>query len=740
MKINIVKILSILDHIEILDYIRTILNSSNRFNYELFSCNSIKKGMDFISYYQIDIIILGLYLLDSNGFETFYNLRLKTRNIPIILIVSQEDEEIAKNAVQLGAQEYLIQEQINPELLEHYIFTAITRHNMMLTIESLANKIQENEQYLKQIIEKNIDSIIITDKNGKIRYVNPSAEKHFNKTKEELLGQLFEDSSFKERKIGFNIIQNNELTSISEVHTVEIEWEGQPAYFFSIRDISERKQIEHMLKESEKKYTLLFEKSPHPILILNLEGVIIDSNSVVEELTGFSKSQIINQKYENLILFPKQYFHVFNMIFNALKENKIPDPLIVNINREFKKDLWLNMNFSLINLDNEKLIFLLIQDITEIRQSKQEVRILEQTLHEMNALIENAPSAIFLLHQNGKILRANNKSKELFGYEEEEFLNSEIFDLFDPEYLEIVKKHYTNDIYVLLKDNSLEAKIIKKNGEFINVDIVSNIIKIADNRIIQSFISDITSRKDFERSREQLLDQLIKSLEYKSKFFAAMSHELRTPLNAIIGFSTLLIDGGYGELNDDQKDYLNDIYTAAEHLNGLINSILDLSKIEIAKFKLEKEEFQLYPIMQQIHSIFKPIYMKKKLYFNLENVDQHTVIYGDQMRFRQILYNLIDNAIKFTSKGGIEVKGFEKYDHWEFQIIDSGVGIDKEDYDVVFREFGRIENDLTKDVSGSGIGLALTKRLVELHGGEIWFESQRGKGTTFYFTIPKKKK
>lgn len=733
-----VEILLIIDNPENIASIQSLLSNSVSFNYNIFICNTLSHGLKYILHNEIDVVLLALYLPDSKGFETFYKIRKKSRTTPIILLVSLEDEQLARNAIQLGAQDYLIEDQFDIKILEHALYSAITRHDMMLTIESLASEIQENEKRIKQIIEKNIDCIIITDKEGKIRFVNPAAEKYFKKSRNELFGQYFDSPVMTGKKKGYYITHSKDLTIVSELYSIEIEWEGNPAFFYSIRDISERKQIEHLLRESEKKYRLLFEKTPHPILILNMEGIIIDSNSVLEKLIGYSKNEIINKSYENFFLFPKQYVNLFKMIFRALKENRIPDSMIVNIKREYKRDLWLNMTFSLIELENEKLIYLLIQDVTEIKQSEQEVRILEQTLHEMNALIEHAPSAIFLLHQNGKILRANDKAKKLFGYSEEDLLNSKIFELFDPEHMEIVQKHYYNDLYVISKSHIIEAKINKKNGELINVEITSNILKIADNIIIQSFISDITSRKNDERNRQQLLDQLIKSLEFKSKFFAAMSHELRTPLNAIIGFSTLLIDGGYGELNEDQKDYLNDIYTAAEHLNGLINSILDLSKIEIAKFKLEKEEFQLYPVMQQIHSIFKPIYMKKKQYFNLENVNQHTIIYADKMRFRQILYNLIDNAIKFTNDGGISFRGIEGFDHWEFQVEDSGVGISKKDYDVVFREFGRIENDLTKEVSGSGIGLALTKRLVELHGGEIWFKSEKKKGTTFYFTIPKK--
>ena len=243
--------------------------------------------------------------------------------------------------------------------------------------------------------------------------------------------------------------------------------------------------------------------------------------------------------------------------------------------------------------------------------------------------------------------------------------------------------------------------------------------------------------KDSEESLRNLLEQLIASLEFKAKFFASMSHDLRTPLNAIIGFSDLLIEGASGNLNNEQLDYLKDIKASADVLLELIDSILDYSKIEAGKFELSICKFNLFSIIEELKAIVKPLHLKKGLNFYLEGINEQSYLNADPLRFKQVLYNLVDNAIKFTEKGSITLKGIERMDHWEFQIKDTGIGIAKEDFEVVFREFMRIEKDIIKPVSGSGLGLALTKRLIQLHGGNIWFESEVGKGTTFYFTIPK---
>ena len=312
-----------------------------------------------------------------------------------------------------------------------------------------------------------------------------------------------------------------------------------------------------------------------------------------------------------------------------------------------------------------------------------------------------------------------------------------IFDLISSDFSDIISKHYTKDIYESSDPVKLEITHLGKDGRRIDLEITSTIIAIADNLIIQSHFSDITERKDSERDRQKLLDQLITSLEFKSKFLATMSHELRTPLNAIIGFTSLLIDGGYGPLNKDQLDFLTDVSSEADHLKSLIDTILDLSFIDMGKIELNIETFRILPIFNEISSIVNHLFVKKGIKLSLLEIEENTRIKADSLRSKQIFYNLIDNAIKFTEKGQIILRCAEKNGFWEFQIQDTGIGIAENDYDLVSKEFGRIENYKNKPISGSGIGLALTKRLIELHGGEIWFESEVGKGTTFFFSIPK---
>ncbi len=713
-----------------------ILKNADNFNFNLTITENLVDGFHYIEESEIDIVLLDLSLPDSSGFQTIIRTREKTTHIPIIVITGLNDEMFARQAVQAGAQDYFIKNQVKSNPLVRSIYYAIERNKMIMKIESLMETLQKNESHLKKIIEKNADSIIIVDKKNIVRFVNPIAEKFFKRNKEDFVGQQFGYPTGPETK-EITIIRKPSKITIAEINSVEIEWEGEIVDLLTIRDVSEHRMYELRLQESEKRYHDLFENSPYPFLILSKQGMVVDCNSSLEQLLSFNKDEIVNKDYRDTPLVNPENLELFNKLHSEILRGNFPNPVEIRYLKKNQFIIWVKINFSSINIGNQALIYVLIEDITAIKRSEREVRRLEQTLHDMNALIEDAPLAIFLIHKSGKILRANQEALKLFHYQLGEILNLMIFDLINSDFSDIIAKHYTEAIYNSSDPVKLEITHERKDGRKIDLEITSTIIAIADNFIIQSYFSDITERKNSERDRQKLLDQLISSLEFKSKFLATMSHELRTPLNAIIGFTSLLLDMGYGPLNKDQSEFLTDVSSEANHLKSLIDTILDLSFIDMGKIKLNIETFKLLPILDEIGSIVNHLFIKKGIKLNFIGIEENTHIKADPLRFKQVLYNLIDNAIKFTEQGQISLRCEVKDSLWEFQIQDTGIGIAENDYDIVFKEFGRIENDKRKPVSGSGIGLALTKRLIELHGGEIWFESEVGKGTTFFFSIPK---
>ena len=236
---------------------------------------------------------------------------------------------------------------------------------------------------------------------------------------------------------------------------------------------------------------------------------------------------------------------------------------------------------------------------------------------------------------------------------------------------------------------------------------------------------------------QQANEALEKASELKSEFLANMSHELRTPLNSIIGFAEVLRDGLSGELNPEQMECILDIHSSGKHLLDMINDVLDLSKIEAGKMELYCEEFSIPAALDGILSIVRDMANKKKLALQINTPDDLPDIYADPVKFKQIMYNLLSNAIKFTPDDGTVIidTALEK-DKFLVSVTDTGIGISPEDQLHLFDQFKQVDSSYARQYEGTGLGLALTKRLVEMHGGEIWVESELGKGSKFSFTLP----
>lgn len=229
----------------------------------------------------------------------------------------------------------------------------------------------------------------------------------------------------------------------------------------------------------------------------------------------------------------------------------------------------------------------------------------------------------------------------------------------------------------------------------------------------------------------------------KSDFLASMSHELRTPLNSVIGFSELMLNGMAGNLNEDQREFLGDIYDSGKHLLSLINDILDLSKVEAGKMELELSSVSIREVLNTVRSLFKEKTLQHGIAFNIDSgvTDEDDTIYGDERKLKQILMNLVSNAVKFTPDGGsIDIRVdlvTESGNHFvKFMVKDSGIGISSENLTRLFKPFQQLDNTSTRRYAGTGLGLSLCKGYTELHGGSIWVESEENRGATFSFTIP----
>jgi signal transduction histidine kinase len=230
--------------------------------------------------------------------------------------------------------------------------------------------------------------------------------------------------------------------------------------------------------------------------------------------------------------------------------------------------------------------------------------------------------------------------------------------------------------------------------------------------------------------------QLEEASQHKSQFLANMSHELRTPLNAILGYTELMTDGAYGEPSENMLGVLKRLEANGKHLLGLINDVLDLSKIEAGQLVLELSDYCIQDIAQTVRNTLEPLAADKKLGFKVEVAQQLPSGHGDGRRLTQVLINLVGNAIKFTDAGEVAIKAEAHSGSFHVSVRDTGPGISSADQARLFQEFQQADNAITKKKGGTGLGLAISKRIIEMHGGRIWVESQPGQGSTFAFTLP----
>jgi signal transduction histidine kinase len=235
---------------------------------------------------------------------------------------------------------------------------------------------------------------------------------------------------------------------------------------------------------------------------------------------------------------------------------------------------------------------------------------------------------------------------------------------------------------------------------------------------------------------EQKSRELAEASRHKSQFLANMSHELRTPLNAILGYTELIIDNIYGETPEKMQTVLQRIESNGKHLLGLINDVLDLSKIEAGQLTLSLTDYSLRNVVQTVFSLVEPLALEKKLALKVELAPDLPAGRGDERRITQVLLNLVGNAIKFTDQGEVAIKASAANGAFEVAVHDTGPGISKADQGKLFQQFQQADNSITKRKGGTGLGLAICKHIVEMHSGRIWLESTPGQGSTFTFTLP----
>ena len=382
---------------------------------------------------------------------------------------------------------------------------------------------------------------------------------------------------------------------------------------------------------------------------------------------------------------------------------------------------------------------------------------LRESEMKFRSVAQSANDAIISAGLQGNIIAWNKGAEDIFGYQEQDVLGKPLTILMPERYRGqhqegLDRMRETGQARVIGK--MLELAGVRKNGTEFPLELSIATWKTGEGTFYTEIIRDITERKRTEEALHALAvsleqkvkertaeleiarDQALMATRHKSEFLAGMSHELRTPLNAVIGFSEVLLEKMFGDVNPKQEEYLQDILSSGRHLLALINEILDLAKIESGRLELDLSTFDLPTALQNALSLMRERATRHDIRLDLELDERLGEFTADERKVKQILLNLLSNALKFTPDGGnISLIAGLSGGCAEISVADTGIGIAQEDQQKIFEEFFQTGDHVRKR-EGTGLGLALTKKFVELHGGLIWVQSEKDHGSRFTFTLP----
>ncbi|NCB19237.1 MAG: PAS domain-containing sensor histidine kinase [Bacteroidia bacterium] len=500
--------------------------------------------------------------------------------------------------------------------------------------------------------------------------------------------------------------------------------------------IKEQKKDNSLMKRalvlSEIRYRRLFESAKDGILILNaITGKIVDVNPFLIDLLGFSKNEFIEKHIWEIGSF-KDIYENKEKFLELQKEEYVRYedlPLVAFDGREIHVEFVSNVYLA----NHTKVIQCNIRDIAE------RVNVQNENKFQAN-LINNVGQAIIATDMQGIVTYWNRAAENIYGWSSYEALGKNIISLTpaqqtNEQALEIFKRlasgnNWEGEFYVQRKDSSsfpafvTDTPIVDANGNFVGIIGVS---------------SDMTKRKQMELELIEAKEKAEESDHLKTSFLNNNSHEIRTPLNAIIGFSGFLNDPDL--LPENREDYTNIIIKSSEQLGAIIDDIISIASIEAGQAKIQECEININNLCKFIKEQISLKANDKNIELCLKTgLDDDALIVTDVTKLTQIILNLTGNGIKFTHTGFVNFGYIQKGNMLEFFVEDSGVGISPDMHKVLFDRFRQVESSDSRNYGGSGLGLSISKAYVKMLGGEIWVVSELGKGSSFYFTIPYKKR
>jgi PAS domain S-box-containing protein len=510
---------------------------------------------------------------------------------------------------------------------------------------------------------------------------------------------------------------------------------------------AERRAAERAVSESEKRFRAVVEDQTDLICRFKPDGLLTFVNEVFCRFHGKRSGELIGMNFFQTL--SKEDAAVPLSYINSLPAD---EPVVSFDHRLLapnKLVVW--HQYRVRRLFQEKgdtrEFQAVIQDITQRKQSEQALRASEEKYH---SLIDHIPDVVWTADASRDLLYISGNAVKVLGYNSEELLGGQLWlNRVHPEDAARVGQAYQK-LFSEGEKFDVEYRFSRKDGEWIWLHNRALVTRPREGTMCADGIfKEITLRRQAEAAIQHSKNAAEAANHAKSQFLANMSHELRTPLNAVIGFSEMLADETFGDLNERQLKYSNNILNSGRHLLQLINDILDLAKVEAGRLELMRNTFSVTKALSEVQTIVKTLANKKHISLEVAAAPDLPPLFADEAKFKQIMYNLLSNAIKFTSDGGkvLVTAAIQNTTGDEagpaggslrVAVGDTGIGIKAADQERIFKEFEQVDSSYGRQQQGTGLGLALTKRLVEMHGGRIWLESEgvEGKGSTFIFLIP----
>ncbi|OGU77915.1 MAG: hypothetical protein A2279_02900 [Stygiobacter sp. RIFOXYA12_FULL_38_9] len=524
-----------------------------------------------------------------------------------------------------------------------------------------------------------------------------------------------------------NFFDEQEISLLSEMAT-DISFALE-----YIRNEEKRKRTEEELRRSEEKFSSAFRSASYALTITRLsDGKIIEANDSFYSITGYTTEEVTGKTSVELNLWEDENNRKY-VISELLKGNSISSKTF-SFNKKSGDTIVGLFSAEIISIQNEKCILSSINDITDRKQAEEEIIFQKNKFAQ---LFDNSPIAIVLLDDEDRIVLTNESFTILFGYFLDEIKGKPLSDSIVPPELRVEAKSYSD----LTRGGNYinkESYRRKKDGSNVYVQIIGVPVTLNDKIIgIYGMYVDLTQRKKVE-------EELIKAKEHseemnklKNCFLTNMSHELRTPLISVLGFAELL----QNELeNQEHLAFVNNIIEGGQRLNNTLCEILEISKLETAKSFLKLKPYNLANEIKQRAISFTPMAQAKRLFLKTELSDTYMMAQIDSELFGKAIFHLVNNAVKFTKVGGVFIslhhERKEDLDWAVITIIDTGIGISKHNLEKIFSEFRQVDEGYSRGHEGTGLGLTIAKRIVELMKGFIQVESEVGKGTTFSIWLP----